>query len=661
MTTMLRNFIIAILFLTLLTPLVYTQDLFFLYVTGKNFYFRILVELAFAAYIILATADSTYRPRKSIILIAVLSFGSIIGLATVLSIEPSRSFWSNFERMTGYVTILHLIAFFIVASAILNTQKIWLSFLKTSLGVSALEGLSVLMLASNSGTLGNSSYLASYMLTHVFLAGFLWVQQSQEKHRILYFFVAVFDAYMLYQTGCRGAFLGLIGATLLTLTLIILFDKTSLRRLAGGFFCLIFAIALILKLCANTALVQKIPLFTRYAEPIHAILHADTKYFAKNGDDFRLVIWKVALQAAREKLLLGFGPENFDYAFNLHFPAQVMYNQDRLDSVHNVPLEWLISGGILGLASYLFLFIALLYVLWRKLLLSLAEKAVLTGLFAAYFIHNFFVFDSISSYLVFFFLLAYINFLSTHQNKPHPSALNLQVAYGLIPAVLLTLCFILYTVNFKPYRVALLLNHTSGKHTPEELFDIYQEALSYHTFGSFEIRMYLATMTVRVLDLNVSTGIKQSLINLTNTQLKKQILETPQKAWLYRTYGAFLNRIGQPEEALTNYKKTLIYSPGSLDLLQGICSLYLNKNDFETALSYCKTAFDKAPEIDDTRITYAVAAFFADQEDLVFQLLTESTREAVISKLNMVIKFKPWLQSRGEYYMNRIQSINYKK
>lgn len=251
MTTMLRNFIIAILFLTLLTPLVYTQDLVFLHITGKNFYFRILIELAFAAYIILATADSNYRPRKSLILTAVLSFGSIIGLATLFSVEPSRSFWSNFERMTGYVTILHLIAFFIVASAILNTQKIWLSFLKTSLCVSLLEGLSVLILANNSGTLGNSSYLASYMLMHIFLAGFLWIQQKQEKRRIFYIFVVIFDAYMLYQTACRGAFLGLIGATLLTLTLIILFDKTPLRRLAGGFFCLIFVIALVLKLCAN--------------------------------------------------------------------------------------------------------------------------------------------------------------------------------------------------------------------------------------------------------------------------------------------------------------------------------------------------------------------------------------------------------------------------
>ena len=42
----------------------------------------------------------------------------VIGLANLFGVAPIKSFWSNYERMEGYITILHLGAFFLVIGSV---------------------------------------------------------------------------------------------------------------------------------------------------------------------------------------------------------------------------------------------------------------------------------------------------------------------------------------------------------------------------------------------------------------------------------------------------------------------------------------------------------------------------------------------------------------
>src|SRR6185503_2743161 len=41
------------------------SNMFFPFITGKNFAFRIVVEVLFAAYVLLALREPKYRPRSS--------------------------------------------------------------------------------------------------------------------------------------------------------------------------------------------------------------------------------------------------------------------------------------------------------------------------------------------------------------------------------------------------------------------------------------------------------------------------------------------------------------------------------------------------------------------------------------------------------------------
>src|SRR6266446_4451520 len=79
---------------------------FFPFITGKNFTFRILVELLLLAYVVLALKDPKYRPKSSLIMWTACAFVLWMALATVFSVDPIKSFWSNFERMDGYITLL---------------------------------------------------------------------------------------------------------------------------------------------------------------------------------------------------------------------------------------------------------------------------------------------------------------------------------------------------------------------------------------------------------------------------------------------------------------------------------------------------------------------------------------------------------------------------
>ena len=57
-------------FLIPFIPSVVIDTMFFPFITGKNFAFRILVEILLAAWAILALANAVYRPHKSLLYIA---------------------------------------------------------------------------------------------------------------------------------------------------------------------------------------------------------------------------------------------------------------------------------------------------------------------------------------------------------------------------------------------------------------------------------------------------------------------------------------------------------------------------------------------------------------------------------------------------------------
>jgi len=73
----------------------------------------------------------------------------------------------------------------------------------------------------------------------------------------------------------------------------------------------------------------------------------------------RLLLWSSALKAFRERPVLGWGAENFDYGFDKYYNPQFYrggINETWSDRAHNWFLDFLVMGGALGLAFYLAIF-----------------------------------------------------------------------------------------------------------------------------------------------------------------------------------------------------------------------------------------------------------------------------------------------------------------
>src|SRR3989338_7390340 len=102
---MLRGIVLAGIFALPFIVFIVAESLFFPFITGKNFAFRIIVEVMSGAWLALALVNPIYRPRRSWLLGAFALLVTVVALADALGVYPFKSFWSNFERMDGWVTL----------------------------------------------------------------------------------------------------------------------------------------------------------------------------------------------------------------------------------------------------------------------------------------------------------------------------------------------------------------------------------------------------------------------------------------------------------------------------------------------------------------------------------------------------------------------------
>jgi hypothetical protein len=128
----LKKIILGGLFLVPFVAFLVSSDLFFPFITTKAFAWRIIVEIVLALWVVLTLIAPEYRPKKSPLLYALLTFILIIGVADVFGVAPIKSFWSNFERMEGFISLLHLGAFFVVAGSMFKERE-WKWWWNTSL------------------------------------------------------------------------------------------------------------------------------------------------------------------------------------------------------------------------------------------------------------------------------------------------------------------------------------------------------------------------------------------------------------------------------------------------------------------------------------------------------------------------------------------------
>lgn len=82
----------------------------------------------------------------------------------------------------------------------------------------------------------------------------------------------------------------------------------------------------------------------------------------------RLTIWRATLDLIGRRPLVGYGPDALGLVFPRVFPPQLVYYQGRgvmVDRAHNLFLDWLATGGVVGLIAGLAMLGAFLVIGWR--------------------------------------------------------------------------------------------------------------------------------------------------------------------------------------------------------------------------------------------------------------------------------------------------------
>ncbi len=639
---LLKNIIIGGLFLIPFLPFIVSGSMFFPFITGKNFAFRIIIEIVFALWLALVIFDKSYLPKKSNLLISVVSFVGIIALADFLGANTFKSFWSNYERMEGLVSLLHLLTYFVMLITVFN-EKIWKYFFNTifasSIGLFIYGALQLAgKIAINQGgvrldaTFGNTSYFAVHMLFVAFLSGLYFFRGKIGNNFSSWFYgsISLISVFMLMETATRGTAIGLFMGIVAAAAIVARLGKDTEKKPASFIIGGVVAILLAFLLVKNIPAVKNHPILGRFAELSVSSLTSQPRY----------MVWNMAYQGFKERPILGWGQENFNVVFNKYYDPQMYTQEPWFDRAHNVFFDWLIAGGLLGLLSYLSIFLFSILAVWKSdkaKNFTLLDRAVLTGLLGGYFIHNFFVFDNLLSYIMFFAVVAYIYHETSGQPEPEKKQKAtplLEDEFGVYVAtslIIVSFCACMYFVNIKPIMASRSLIQALSSKTVDEAVNNFKKVFSYNTFGTTEGREQL---TQRSMSLARSQGVdmmsKQTFFTLATEEMAKQIEKFPGDA-RYRVFqGALYSSYGLNDNALKELEEARKLSPKKQMIMFEMVSLLLREGRNKEALDLAKEAFQLEESYQDARIIYAVALIYNKDDKAADELLSVISDGGVI-------------------------------
>lgn len=470
---------------------------FFPYIFTKTIFFRIIVEIILFAYLFLVSLEPAYKFKSSKISWAIFIYIGIVLATSIIGVNFSRSFFGTVERSEGIMTILHIIALFVISVGTLKNKKDWLLVfdvaffagllqggysLLQKLDVETFLGIQVLNAGGRvQGSIGNASFLAGLLVLTIFIGCLLFWQKKELNQRIYYGIGLTFLLYILYCSQTRGAILGLLGGIVLFAILAIFFSKNKKLKvgLSSGILILIITSVVVWN-CRKQDWVKNSGTLNK----LTSISFEDV------STEARLLGWQGAIKGWVEKpkyFLFGYGYENYNIPFNKYFNPKIFRDagsQLWFDRAHNIVLDVALTSGIIGLIAYLSIFVAVLWSLYQlykkdkeKLYLYLL---IVSGL-AAYFAQNLFVFDTLPTYILFYLILGYITFLYSNSQPLTPAEeikKKDRIEIGVFGSgiLIVILSVVVYSINIFPaianYNINLAFRYASNGNNANNNYEL---------------------------------------------------------------------------------------------------------------------------------------------------------------------------------------------
>lgn len=663
------------LYLLAFIPLIVDKSVFFPETTGKNLFIEIFLTLAsalFALYFIYESefrkgiVEKIYKYQKNPLVISVFSFVLAFIISTVFAVDKYGAFWGNLERAEGLVGLIFFFSFFIFSLLIFEKND-WLWFFKLSLFTSLIllgkEFTEFFSGIVRPGSFtGNPTFLAGYLLFSISASLILLSDQGETLDRKKGFsLVSRFFKYLsiitiilsvlgLFLTQTRGAILGFgLGFLIILIYCIfwgnnLFYKKVSLRKIAIIIFCLGIVFSGLFVFTRKNDIWQSVPGLSRLAV---------TNVGDENDPSglARLYIYRSSLKAVNpnengwEKLLIGWGPENFIMADSkYYYSEQYKYEQRWYDRAHNKFLEVLVTNGVLGLLLYLSIwFFFFKFVLKRKDF-SLANLGLI--FFGVSFLtHLAFIFDQISTSIPVFAILSFVACLISGSNTEESKRSQINSKSGNIMGILFGIIFTI---------VALFLGFVFFKNTLPSYFQIRNFSSLIKNlnpvYAGKQIDAVLtpftvAQMNIRKVFLVVSGdayGIKKDKdsLDLLEKSLVKGEEYIERRPYDFRFLGSLadtytykgyeLMNIEYLKKGETHYRKLLEFAPNRPDVIYGLAINLLYQQNFLESFSL----FEKLLNLGPVLLVNQKENFFATYTRLVKYFYEQKDKENFIKVVN---------------------------
>lgn len=586
------------LFLIPFLALYVENDLYFPFITGKNFAFRVLVEIALAGWIVLALADRRYRPRFSWVLVSFALLVAWTFFADLLAVNPHKAIWSNFERMDGWINIAHVFAFFLVASHVLTVKdywrRMWLTLIAASSIIVAYGLLQMMGLARihQSGTrvdasLGNSEYLAGFLTLMIGITLWQAFATASKGWRYALLALVLLQVVVLLATGTRGTFISGVAAALFGGFLWLISMGKRARKGAIAFLAAVVILVGGFYAVRDASFIQNSPNLSRFAN-------------ISLGDlEVRFTIWGMALEGIKERPVIGWGHEGYNYVFSTYYEPSLYGQEPWFDRAHNVYLDWAVAGGIPALLLFLALGAAALFAIYRAEGLRPWERVILTATLVGYGIQGLAVFDNLFTYVPLALILAYAH---ARDSRPIPALARARevqagLTYVAVPAALVAAFLLIYLVNVPTYVAGKeLIEGLTPTNTPAARLDAFKRALAREPFATQEIREQLLSFASTVYRADAPEAYTAEVVAFAVAQIEEEIARAPRDVRLYSLYASFLRTIGQFEKAREVAAKARELSPEKQQIILEQGLIEWQAGNPEAAAAFFAEAYELAPE-----------------------------------------------------------------
>lgn len=652
------------LFLLVFVPFIVDKHVFFPYIESKVVLMRgaaALSLLFLALFLIFAKRPqkerffgSKIRLLKSPTAILVGLFLVSMAISVVFAKDSYRAFFGNVERGEGLVGFLFFGAIFLLALLLFEHKEWRIFFAATVAGGIILVGHQLVQIAQTQGTsrpfatLGNPSFLAGYLLFVIFsalaLAGdFLSKPLLKDKALNWAVFLLLGAAAVLAAVGIvlsetRGAFLGFLAGTAVAFLYFgyyFISSRFSLNRrkifLAGtALFILLAGFAVGGLFLARQNFSPSEP-----GAESSFLVKAVQRLTSADAFQTRLIAAKVSLNSISPKnegvgkFLIGWGPENYNIAYNTYFdPQYFKYEDVWFDRAHNKILDVLVMQGLLGLFVYLGLWGSVVGTVFRfrfntqqsdvpgevRLPKYPLVNAAILFFAVSYFIHLLFLFDTPAATVGLFMFFGFVAFNNQTQTRTqmhmdrntdayiNPRLLVFTSVCISVAAIAAIILFIWATwlpyMQMKDY-IQLKSRETTIKEFTAELDDV----LASNTYAQDRIIIDL----LKSLDQFPKGEGIADLVKKIGQAADKLIEREPYEPRYPMNVAQYIENLGLWQVAEPYHRKALVLAPKRPDLIYLLGQNLLVQGKYEEGKQVLDRILEVAPDVPLARILYSVA------------------------------------------------------